>query len=136
MKYVLGFLTVSLCLSCSSLNSRSSYFLDTKTNWVRSTLREEYLGPKLIHSMSPTLIDETIYQGNASDGLVAIDQKTGNILWRRDIKNGVNSGAVQYKGIVFFGGNDGQFYGVKASSGQIVWTFPTQSESLSAPVLD
>ncbi len=133
-KYLLAFLF--LCVSCSTLTSKHSYFLDTKTNWVRSTLREEYLGPKLVHSMSPTLIEDTIFQGNAADGLVAIHQKSGNILWRKDIKNGVNSGAVQYKDNVYFGGNDGQFYALKASNGQIVWTFPTQSESLSAPVLD
>jgi len=126
-----------LCVSCSTLTpSKQSYFLDTKTNWVRSTLREEYLGAKLIHSMAPALIDGNIYQGNASDGLVAIEQKTGNQLWRKDIKNGVNSGVVQYKGNIYFGGNDGQFYALKASSGQIVWTFPTQSESLSSPTLD
>lgn len=132
---VLGLLF--LCVSCSTFTSnKQSLFLDTKTNWVRSTLREEYLGAKLVHSMAPALIEGNIYQGNAADGLVAIEQKTGNLLWRKDIKNGVNSGVVQYKGNVYFGGNDGQFYALKASNGQIVWTFPTQSESLSSPTLD
>jgi outer membrane protein assembly factor BamB len=135
-KFFLGLLSISFCVSCSTLNSHSSYFLETKTNWVRSTLKDEYLGPKLIHSMSPALIENTVYQGNAADGFVALDRKSGHQLWRKDIKNGVNSGAIQYKDNIFFGGNDGQFYAVKASNGQIVWTFPTQSESLSAPVLD
>lgn len=134
--FFLGLLSLFVFSACSSLNTRSSYFLDTKTNWVRSTLEKEYLGPKLIHSMPPALIENVVYQGNAADGIVAIEQKSGNILWRKNIKNGVNSGVVQHKGNIFFGGNDGQFYAVKASNGQIIWTFPTQAESLSEPVLD
>jgi outer membrane protein assembly factor BamB len=123
-------------LGCSTLKTQSSYVLNAKTNWARSTLKKDYLGPKLIHSMAPTLIEDTIYQGNAADGLVAIDQKSGHIRWRKDIKNGVNSGAVESKGVIYFGGNDGQFYALKASNGHMVWTFPTQAETLSAPVLD
>lgn len=126
-----------LCISCSTFTeNKQSYFLDAKTIWVRSTLQKEYLGAKLIHSMAPAVLDGIIYQGNAADGLAVFSQKTGNLLWRKDIKNGVNSGVVKYKGNIYFGGNDGQFYALKASSGQIVWTFPTQSESLSAPILD
>ncbi len=122
--------------SCSTTAQQQAFFLDTKVNWVRSTLRSEYLGPKLINSMQPLLTDGKIYQGNVADGIVALDEKTGKFLWRKQIKNGVGTGAAHHKGILYFSGNDGQFYAVKASNGQIVWTFPIQAESLSAPVID
>lgn len=133
---LLGFALFVSIAGCSTVKTQPSYILSAQTNWARTTLDEDYLGPKLVHSMAPTLVDGTIYQGNAADGFVAVDEKSGHILWKKNIKNGVNSGAVEKKGLIYFGGNDGQFYGVKKSNGQIVWTFPTQSESLSAPILD
>src|SRR5215467_2903486 len=80
--------------------------------------------------------DGRIYSGQLDASVVALDQKTGKILWRtqlEDYRDGYSiTGANRYfDGLVFTGmsggenGIQGRFYALDARTGQLVWRFNT-----------
>jgi outer membrane protein assembly factor BamB len=54
------------------------------------------------------------------NGLVALDESTGTLLWRRDDIAGMSSPAV-WDGRVYVGARDGRLHAVEAASGREVW---------------
>lgn len=76
-----------------------------------------------------------IIQANAIDGLTAHSSKDGNIVWRRPILNGIEAGGVLSGDHLFVGASDGQFYSINAVNGEVVWSFPTRTETISEPVI-
>ena len=70
------------------------------------------------------------------DGLADYDKKSGRLLWKVAIKNGVESGIATDSDLVYFGASDGQFYALNKTTGKTVWTFPTRIENLAAPLIN
>ena len=103
--------------------------------WSRSTLEKPYLLFRAPHKMAPLLTDELVIQGNAIDGIVAYDRASGNQRWRRMFKNGVEGGAALSGDKVYFGANNGQFYCLNAKTGDVIWSYPVNSESLTPPLI-
>ncbi len=132
----------SISIGCASLRSavdgvgtaNRSLVLDRQ--WVRSTLDKEFLLFRRTHRMTPVFFGDLIIQGNAIDGIVAFDRKTGAQAWRLNIENGVEGGAQISEGRLFFGASDGQFYAVNAENGKVLWTFPVRAETLAPPTVE
>lgn len=135
MKALLS-VTLICLIGCSSPQSQQSLKLHVQKKWIQSTLNGQYLGPQIINPSSPLILENMIVSSNPVDGVASFDKKTGNRIWKNTIKNGVTSGLTKFNDLVIYAANDGQVYAVKANSGKVVWTFPTQTETLSQPVID
>lgn len=106
-----------------------------KKVWVRPTYLKDDIGYRKNVRMSPLILKDRIIQGNAFDGIVAVDRQLGHVLWRIPVVGGVEGGATAINDFLFFGGNDGYFYSASISSGQVLWRVPVRAESLAAPLL-
>ncbi len=109
--------------------------LSVTTDWSRNTLSKDYMGTRLFQNMTPLVTEDFVYEGNGYDGFSAYTRK-GNLRWKRSVKNGASSGAAILADRLFFGGSDGQFNCVNKFSGDLIWSFPTQTETLSAPTVE
>jgi len=125
---------IFLNLGCSVLQPRPRELVLRK-DWVRQTWSGSYNGYRLSHQMAPIIYEDMVIQGNAIDGISAYHRKLGRLIWKFEIKNGVASGAQEFKGKLYFGGSDGQFYCIDALNGKLVWSFPTRVENLSEPLV-
>lgn len=103
--------------------------------WVASTLSEEYLGFRHTHRMTPIVTEQLVIQGNAIDGISAYNRKTGHMVWKLKLKNGVEGGAQLVDRTLYFGAGDGFFYSVDIDQGLINWTTPIRSEGLGTPLV-
>ena len=110
--------------------------LQMEKTWVRPTTATTDVGYRKNVRMSPIILKDRILQGNAFDGIVAVNRENGQILWRFPVVGGVEGGAAVIKDKVFFGGNDGYFYSVSVSTGLMLWKTPARAETLSAPVVE
>lgn len=82
---------------------------------------------------APIVNGDTVYQSNIVDGVSAYAIKTVKKLWHFDVKDGVSSGVIWYKGNLYFGGRDRFFYKIKAKDGTLVWKTKVDSSVLSLP---
>lgn len=132
--------SVFLFLGCSSLDkmnqtSSEKRVFSIEKRWVRPTLTRENLTFRKTNRMTPLIAGELLIQGNALDSISAFNRASGSRVWTVKVKGGVEGGATTAGDHLFFGGNDGSFYATSLSKGTILWTFPTRSESLSAPLI-
>jgi outer membrane protein assembly factor BamB len=109
---------------------------EVKNAWVRETTMKDNLGFRKINRMTPLLAGDLVIQGNGLDSIAAYDKEYGHLKWRLPISNGVEPTATMIRDRVFFGANDGKFYSISASNGEIQWSFDTKAENLSEPLLD
>jgi outer membrane protein assembly factor BamB len=103
--------------------------------WVRRTTQSDILRFRKLNRMTPVLFKNLVIAGNPHDGLVAYDQESGRLVWRRSIELGVEPSATLINDRLFIGANDGQFYSINAGDGNILWSFPTRIDVLSEPLL-
>ena len=94
---------------------------------------------------SPTVADGVVYQGlmhrvpcpkggraTARGAVVAMDARTGKILWR--IRTGVvESSPLLIDGRLYFGSWDNYLYAVRAKDGKVLWRYRADDELNSAP---
>jgi outer membrane protein assembly factor BamB len=106
-----------------------------KQAWVRPGPSVENLKYRKLHRMRPLVFEELLIEGNGTDSVVAYKRNTGGEVWRVNIPNGVEASATLINNRLFLGGLDGQYYAIKAETGEILWTFPTRAENLSEPLL-
>lgn len=126
------------CSTMENLFSKNSEKreLQVRDVWVREGTLKENLGFRKINRMSPLILGEALIQSNAIDGIAAYNKDSGQTLWRLNIQNGSEAGAAIIKDRLFFGASDGLFYSVSARDGKVLWTFPTNTENISEPLLD
>jgi len=130
---VVGIVTSS-CASLRSSAAQREFVIENK--WVRSTLRNEFLGFRRMNRMSPLLLDKVVVQSNAIDGIVAFTRENGAELWRLDIENGVEGGAQAQGDKLYFGASNGLFYCVDLASGRVLWTYQVRAETLAPPSIE
>ena len=124
---------LSFLVSCSYMKSPIvPRQLVIERKWVRQT-QGNTRSIFNYHLIEPVVTPRVVYQGNAIDGISAYERESGRLLWKLNIENGLGGGAQLVKDSLYFGSHSGHFYSVKASTGEIQWTFPTRSESLGAP---
>jgi outer membrane protein assembly factor BamB len=77
-------------------------------------------------SSAPRVAEGKVFVGKNShnDEFYAVDQKTGEPVWKIDNLGWASVGATGYaNGRIFVGTANGTFYGIKASNGHIDWRF-------------
>ncbi len=134
----LELLTVLFCLFLGSISQGlplSESALSFHKNWVRKTTLEGR-ATKGIHHMSPVFYQNLVIQGNGVDGIVAYDRRSGSQVWRKNVAGGVEGGGVVSEDRLYFSANDGLFYCLIASTGEVVWSFLTRAEGFSAPLIE
>lgn len=107
-----------------------------QNNWVRSTISKNYAGYRRMNRMSPLLYKNILIQSNAIDGIIAFRKDSGTELWKFNVRNGVEAGAVVSGDRLYFGASDGHFYCLNPSSGKVLWSFETHVETLSLPTVE
>lgn len=122
---------------CSMFETkRASRKFEIDRAWARHTVDADYLGFRVQHRMSPILYKSLILQGNGIDGVRAYNKTSGRLAWVFPVKGGVEMGAALSGNKLFFGANDGFFYGLNADTGDVLWSFPLKAEGLGKPVVD
>lgn len=107
-----------------------------RVNWVAPTVDQALVVHRKMNRMTPVVTDDLVIQGNNLEDLVAFDRKWGRVVWRKEFKGGVEAGAVAFKNRLYVAANDGSVLALDLKTGQTIWSFPTSSENISAPVLD
>ena len=79
-------------------------------------------------AMAVTPHDSVIYVGTSDDRvLVAIDGKSGQELWRTDVKFNIFGPCAYSSGMAYVGTQMGKLFGVDLKDGKVKWTFTTES---------
>lgn len=138
---VLWLLLLATILSaCANLKTAPRRELVLETSWVRSTTKNENLAFRRMNRMSPIFFENgslnLVIQGNAIDGIVAYDRRTGSQIWRLDLENGVEGGATLAGDRLYFGSSDGSFYAVSARDGRVLWSTNLRAETLAPPSVE
>jgi outer membrane protein assembly factor BamB len=110
--------------------------ISLKKVWVRPTGQTTDVGYRKNVRMTPVVLKDKVIQGNAYDGVVAVNRTSGQVLWRIAVTGGVEGGVTIINDYLFFGGNDGHFYSASAVDGKVLWRIPVRSETLAAPLLE
>lgn len=106
------------------------------SQWIRPTVESGFKSHRKMNRMSPIVTEKLVFQANNIGSLIALDRKSGRVIWSKDFKGGVEAGAVLFKELLFVAANDGTVSALHASSGTQVWSYTSSSENVSAPVLD
>lgn len=109
--------------------------LQLNPRWAVSTTKFTNRGFRKVNRAKPLIYKDWVLSANSLDGLTAHSQKTGSLIWRSLVSEGVEATAVLNGDSVFFGALDGQVYRISAQTGEIVWTFPAQTEILTEPLI-
>lgn len=126
--------------ACSSLRNRvapqGSRELILEPSFIRATPEKESFAYRRLNRMTPVLTDQYVVQGNAVDGIVTYNRKTGSEVWRLTIENGVEGGVELSGDNLYFGGGDGLLRSVSLKKGTVNWTVPMRAELLAPPTLE
>jgi eukaryotic-like serine/threonine-protein kinase len=85
---------------------------------------------------SPVSNGKNILFGNEKGELINIDEKYGNLVYRKKISGRIESGLTIDHSIVYFGDSNGILYAVQISTGDILWSYQTNSKIISIPVFN
>ena len=72
---------------------------------------------------SPAIYNGLIYVGCDDFYLYAVDERSGNMVWRTKLGGAIKSSPALDSGLVLVGCEDGKFYALDAASGKQVWMF-------------
>ncbi len=117
------------------LQTKGTPQFEVYKEWIVDTRIEDDNSFRKTHRMKPLLIENSVIQGNAIDGIVSYDRNTGRKLWNFAVVGGVESGVVHVNDRLFFGGNDGKFYSININTGKLIWSFDAKTEVISEPAI-
>lgn len=136
-KLILGLFLFSL--GCSTLNmagSPAAKELQITKKLVRETTENPILRYRKINRAKPLIVGDILVVANSHDGVSGYDLENGNLKWHFFVQNGVEKEPVYFKDNLYFGGNDGFFYSIKAKSGIENWKNHVKTEIVSTPAFD
>jgi len=81
---------------------------------------------------SPAVDRDRVYVGINAD-LVALDRKTGKVLWKAPTGRKVDSSPLVVRTTVYVGSDDKSFYAFAAATGAKLWSFKTGGRISSPP---
>jgi len=131
--YFLGCL-LALVAGCSTKPDIHRNIYLTRS-WSRVTVASSYMGYRHPATISPVLMGDAVVSGNGIDGVMAYNQKTGNLIWKLPVENGAEGVYADKKNGVFLGANNGKFYYLNPENGSTQWSYSLGSESTSAPLV-
>ncbi|MBN8537864.1 MAG: PQQ-binding-like beta-propeller repeat protein [Deltaproteobacteria bacterium] len=138
---ILIFLQIQI-ISCSSSSvgisgsNSGSKELIVSPKFIRAASEQKIQKYRKINRARPMEYGKLLILANAHDGLTAFDLETGEKKWHFFVFNGVEKEPVLYKDNLYFGGNDGNFYSIKAQNGVENWKSQIKSEIVASPSFD
>ncbi len=72
--------------------------------------------------------DGKVFPGSAGPSQVALDAKTGNVLWETQTTGIMTWSGSYYQGRFLRGGTDNQFYCFNATTGEVMWVYNPDTE--------
>ncbi|GHV89133.1 hypothetical protein AGMMS50267_14930 [Spirochaetia bacterium] len=128
------------------------YIISRKSIFVIEPLTGKIVKQKEIpernveNTSTPLITDDLIIFGTADKGVVALDKESLAVIWNTPTGQSlvyttpytttpyatVESSPVLSNGTVYFGASDGYLYGVKATTGEIVWKMHTGAPSFAS----
>lgn len=85
---------------------------------------------------SPASDGNVIVFGNENGELISCLAKTGEILYRKKICDGIEAGVTIQGNEVYFGDKTGKVFCVELSDGKIIWQFDTKCKIVTTPVMN
>jgi outer membrane protein assembly factor BamB len=79
---------------------------------------------------------KVVLAGVDANAVYALDEKSGNLLWKYIAGGRVDSPPSIYKGTVLFGSADGRVYCLRLSDGRLVWRFLAAPDDVRAVAFD
>jgi hypothetical protein len=76
-----------------------------------------------------------LYAGTAEGDLVAMDRKTGELIWSYATGYALRGGMAERDSVVCFGTGSGKVYGLAVPSGSVLWEFATDGIVTAAPLI-
>jgi outer membrane protein assembly factor BamB len=92
-------------------------------------------GAPEINFTSAALDGGRLIYGSARFGLMVLEQKSGRLIWRKQIPGGVGSNVLVRDKKIFVGGEDGLFRAFSSESGQELWTSNLKFPASGTPAL-
>lgn len=138
-QHLILFIFLSTSLGCSTFRVSplpKSDKPEFSVNWVKPTYDDSFTVHRKMNRMTPVVNESLVIQGNNLEDLVAYNRENGREVWRRQFKGGVEAGALQFKNRLYVTTNDGTVAALDIWTGRPIWSFPTSSENISAPVMD
>lgn len=128
------------------ISRQSVFIIDAKSG--RTIARRE-LPMKVDVTSTPLLTDKAIVFGSSTDGLIAVDRETFDILWTtplqdaliytapysRPVSATVETSPVMAGGRIYTTASDGTLYSINPSDGKITWSYPTGAPIFSSPAV-
>lgn len=87
----------------------------------------------LATAFAPATGDGLVFAGGDA-GVVALDQRTGQAVWRLELGSALNRPLYWDSGLVLAATESGELVAIRAEDGQIVWRTTIQSPIASTPV--
>jgi outer membrane protein assembly factor BamB len=107
--------------------------LDTYNGSTGALLEQYNAGAPIVSS--PAVVNGIVYVGlEATDvegGIVAVNEFTGKLVWSVPFPGSASSSPTVSNGIVYIGTDEGAEYGLRASNGQEVFGFGTESSPIT-----
>jgi len=114
-------------------NSGDFYSLAVSTGAINWKKKVE---GSLLFGSRPVLDKSNIYLAT-SYGKVYAMNLNGNVIWQKDLENGIYSSPVVDKGILYVGAEDQNVYALSTAKGSINWIFQVDGRMVSsAPVVE
>lgn len=104
--------------------------------YVRQTTESSILRYRKINRAKPLVYGSMLIVSNSHDGVTAFDIDSGKKIWHFFVSNGVEKEPVVFKDNLYFGGNDGYFYSIKANNGLENWKNHVKTEIVASPAFD
>jgi outer membrane protein assembly factor BamB len=88
----------------------------------------KYEVPKGAFEGTPAIVDGVVYLGDLDGRLLAIDLKTGDKKWEKQLETGFNASPAVKDGLIYLGDLDGKFHCFDTKDGSEKWSHETQAE--------
>lgn len=128
------------------ISRQSVFILEAKSG---QTIARRELPMKVDVTSTPLLTDNAIVFGSSTDGLIAIDRETFDILWTtplqdaliytapytRPVSATVETSPIMAGGRIYATASDGTLYGINPADGKTTWSYPTGAPIFSSPAV-
>ncbi|MBV1870582.1 MAG: outer membrane protein assembly factor BamB [Gammaproteobacteria bacterium] len=88
---------------------------------------------KQYSKLAPVVTEKTIYAADTQGKVLAIDRKTGAVIWKKSFDLNIGGGLFAGYGLVLFGSSDGELLALDQTNGNEKWRIGLSGEILSPP---
>ena len=158
-KIVAVLLISSTLFACSSTDDEENKdnlvaeLIDINAKFEPEVLWEKSIGhgsESYFSRLKPVAAYNNIYSASREGDVIALDAKTGDTLWKKDLSDihnernfwdsrqsaSLSGGPVAGSDKVFIGSENGKIYALNAQTGEVIWQASIKGEIISSPAID